>query len=70
MLAARVTALREKDGLTQNEIALRAGLPVATIMQIESGESDELPYIEFLLLAKYFGCPELLADKSDKSLEG
>lgn len=54
-LAEQVKSLREKDGLTQKEIALRSGLPVNTIELIESGNADELPYIEFFQLAEYFG---------------
>ena len=54
-LAEQVKRLREKDGLTQKRIALRAGLPVKTIELIESGNADDLRHIEFFQLAEYFG---------------
>jgi transcriptional regulator with XRE-family HTH domain len=38
-LSAAVRAMRRRRGLTQAELAARAGLPRAKIIQIEKGES-------------------------------
>ena len=37
----RILALREKQGLTQHEVAQKAGLQVSTYSRVESGERSE-----------------------------
>lgn len=49
-LAARLRALREHAGLTQEQLAISAGVAVATVRKIETGAVVEPGYFTVLAL--------------------
>jgi len=49
-LAARLRALREQAGLTQEQLAASAGVAVATVRKIETGAVVEPGYFTVLAL--------------------
>ncbi|HEV3379683.1 MAG TPA: helix-turn-helix transcriptional regulator [Trebonia sp.] len=57
-LAARLRALRERAGLTQEQLAARAGLSVATVRKIETVAVVEPGYFTVLALVQALGASE------------
>ncbi len=66
-LGARVRALREALGLTQEGLALRGGLGRLTILRVENGENKATSHAVRAGLAKAF---DLSMDDSDALLDG
>ncbi|SDT80265.1 helix-turn-helix domain-containing protein [Actinoplanes derwentensis] len=51
ILAKRIRALRTTQGLTQEDVARRAGIGIATLRKIESGAVVEPGYFTVLAIA-------------------
>ena len=51
-IGKRIKALRRKRGLTQEELARRAGMRQGMISRIESGQADEVETSTLIALAK------------------
>lgn len=54
-LAARLREIREEHGLSQEKLAARAGLSVATIRKIEKGAVVEPGFFTVLSIAEALG---------------
>jgi transcriptional regulator with XRE-family HTH domain len=55
VLAAWLRALREQTGLSQEQLAARAGLAVATVRNIEKGTVVEPGYFTVIALTQALG---------------
>jgi len=63
-LARRVKELREAAGLSQQALAVLAGLSVSVVSQIERGAKDDIKFRTALALARALGVPaESLAEE-------
>ncbi len=57
VLSARLRALREQAGLTQEQLAAAAGVAVATVRKIETGAVVEPGYFTVLALVQALRAP-------------
>lgn len=56
-LAVKIHQEREKRGLSQRDLAVKAGVPQSTIVRIEKGRGSN-----FLTISKVFGAMEIIPD--------
>jgi transcriptional regulator with XRE-family HTH domain len=54
-IAARLKALRERVGLSQQELATRAGVSVAMVFQLEQGRRKDVKLTTLVALAEALG---------------
>jgi transcriptional regulator with XRE-family HTH domain len=55
VLASRLRSLRDQAGLTQEQLAARAGVAVGTVRKIETGTVVEPGFFTVLALARVLG---------------
>jgi transcriptional regulator with XRE-family HTH domain len=65
-----VRAARQRAGLTQQDLAVRAGLAIRTVARIEAGEGSGEPYLSTLTaIADALGVPviDLVGDPAQRA---
>jgi transcriptional regulator with XRE-family HTH domain len=66
LIARRVKELREKAGLTQQDLAIKSGLSVSNLSQIEQGKTPDPRMSTLLALASALGVDcDTLTGKAD-----
>jgi transcriptional regulator with XRE-family HTH domain len=67
IIATRVKGLREKAGMSQQELAVKAGLSVSVVSQIEQGRKEDPRMSTVRALAQALGVPsDALMDEENK----